>query len=193
VPEAGAKPASSMGGGESVSHGPAAEGSSAEPNLTPLLDVVLQLLMFFMMCVNFVTEQVNEEIKLPKSESARLTDRRDTDLLFVNLKPFALADFKDRYSPEDLVGLQDKFKEGDLCVTVIGEKPKRLIDFRIYLKRQYEDAEKTAKDGKVNTAIVIRADQRTDYTQVYTVLHMCKVQGYSRMKLSALTKSGGNQ
>ena len=45
-----------------MSHGPSAEGSNAEPNLTPLLDVVLQLLMFFMMCVNFVTEQVNEDI-----------------------------------------------------------------------------------------------------------------------------------
>jgi biopolymer transport protein ExbD len=45
--------------------------SKAEPNLTPLLDVVLQLLMFFMMCVNFVTEQVNSDIALPDAQSAR--------------------------------------------------------------------------------------------------------------------------
>ena len=36
-----------------------------EPNLTPLLDMVLQLVMFFMLCANFVMEQVNESVKLP--------------------------------------------------------------------------------------------------------------------------------
>jgi biopolymer transport protein ExbD len=45
-----------------MSHGSSGEGAVSEPNLTPLLDVVLQLLMFFMMCVNFVNEQVNENI-----------------------------------------------------------------------------------------------------------------------------------
>src|SRR5581483_9239644 len=80
-----------------MSHG-VDTGHSAEPNLTPLLDVVLQLLMFFMMCVNFVTEQINEDIKLPDSESARPMDKGETDVLFLNLKPFALADFKDRLS-----------------------------------------------------------------------------------------------
>ena len=54
-----------------MSHGAAADLAHAEPNLTPLLDVVLQLLMFFMMCVNFVNEQVKEDVKLPESASAR--------------------------------------------------------------------------------------------------------------------------
>ena len=31
-----------------------AEGNETDPNLTPLLDVVLQLIMFFMITVNFV-------------------------------------------------------------------------------------------------------------------------------------------
>src|ERR1700758_525822 len=68
-----------------MSHGPAAQGSSAEPNLTPLLDMVLQLLMFFMMCVNFVTEQVNEGVTLPKAQSAKPMDKSETDVLFLNL------------------------------------------------------------------------------------------------------------
>ena len=40
----------------------AAEG---KPNLIPLLDMVLQLLMFFIICVNFVTEQMNADIYIP--------------------------------------------------------------------------------------------------------------------------------
>jgi biopolymer transport protein ExbD len=46
-----------------------------EPNMTPLLDIVLQLVMFFMLCVNFVMEQVNEEVKLPTAIAAKALDR----------------------------------------------------------------------------------------------------------------------
>ena len=62
-----------------MSHGGGGEGHVAEPNLTPLLDVVLQLLMFFMMCVNFVNEQVNEDIKLPRSQAVKPMDKGEAD------------------------------------------------------------------------------------------------------------------
>ena len=43
----------------------------ADPNLTPLLDLVLQLIMFFMITVNFVrTDQFDDAIKLPVATSA---------------------------------------------------------------------------------------------------------------------------
>src|SRR5260221_260803 len=59
-----------------MSHG-GSDASEAEADLTPLLDLVLQLLMFFIINVNFVTEQVNPDIKLPTSESARPIDNAD--------------------------------------------------------------------------------------------------------------------
>src|SRR5260370_39985963 len=68
-----------------MSHGPSGSAIKAEPNLTPLLDVVLQLLMFFMMCVNFVSEQVNEHIQLPVAQSARPMDKREGEVLYLNL------------------------------------------------------------------------------------------------------------
>ena len=174
-----------------MSHGPSAEGSNAEPNLTPLLDVVLQLLMFFMMCVNFVTEQVNEDIKLPDSESARPMDKGETDVLFLNLKPFALADFKDRLSADKLNQLANQFHEGDPCVLAVGRDPMKLVETKIWLRQQYDDAARLAADGKVKTAIIIRAHRDTDYAQVYQLMQMCKSQGYERLKLRALTKRGG--
>ena len=50
-------------------HGGAAE--AAEPNLTPLLDLVLQLVMFFMIVSNFIMEQTNEAVRLPIAVSAK--------------------------------------------------------------------------------------------------------------------------
>jgi biopolymer transport protein ExbD len=145
-------------------HGGSSLDDKCDPNLTPLLDVVLQLLMFFMMCVNFVTEQVNEDIKLPYAQSARPMDKGDQDVLFLNLDD-----------------------HGQLLV--LGkEEPLNLLKTKYYLKRQYEDAAKQAPDGKVRTVIVIRAHKDADYSQVYQVLQMCKAEGFRKLSLRAMTK-----
>jgi biopolymer transport protein ExbD len=135
-----------------------------DPNLTPLLDVVLQLLMFFMMCVNFVTEQVNEEIKLPYAQSAKPMDKGDQDVLFLNIDD-----------------------HGQLLV--LGkEESLTLLKTKYYLKRQYEDAAKASPDGKVRTIIVIRAHKDADYSQVYQVMQMCKAEGFRKLSLRAMTR-----
>ena len=47
-----------------------------ELNLTPLLDVVLQLIMFFMITVNFVArDQFNTQIQLPTAQVAAPLDQ----------------------------------------------------------------------------------------------------------------------
>ena len=172
-----------------MSHGPAAEGSSAEPNLTPLLDVVLQLLMFFMMCVNFVNEQVKEDVKLPESASARPMDKADTDVLFLNLKPFHYKEWEDRVRDPDLLSkLQDKFREGDPLVFVSGKDPMKPIELDFWLKQKHEDLLKESKE--VKTAVIIRADANTDNAQVFRVLQMCKVRGFTNLKLRAKTPAG---
>lgn len=58
-----------------------------ELNLTPLLDVVLQLIMFFMMCVNFVMDQVDPNVLLPASVSAReLQPKSDVQVIVINME-----------------------------------------------------------------------------------------------------------
>src|SRR5215831_5430041 len=68
-----------------MSHGPSADAIKAEPNLVPLLDLVFQLIMFFMICVNFVSEQVNEDIRLPTAQSARPMDKGEVEVLVLNM------------------------------------------------------------------------------------------------------------
>ncbi len=175
----------SHGGGEGG-------GGVAEPNLTPLLDVVLQLLMFFMMCVNFVSEQVNEDIRLPKSQAVKPMDKADTDVLFINLKPFTLGEFQDRLPADVLARVQERFRDGDECILIPGKEPMRRGDLMVWLKDQFADAQRIAESRgakDVNTAIVIRAHKDADYAQVFEILQMCKTVGYTRLKLRALTKN----
>jgi biopolymer transport protein ExbD len=176
-----------------MSHGHS-EGSTCDPNLIPLLDVVFQLLMFFMVCVNFATGQVAEEVRLPTSVSVKPIDKADPDWLYVNFKPFHVRDFERRLPEAALAEAREKFQEGDPCILVLGERPMRLLEFRYWLKRQYEQAERLTKDGKVATTIIVRADKDADYGQVFEILNTCRIVGYTRLKLQALTtntKPGG--
>jgi biopolymer transport protein ExbD len=163
--------------------------SHAEPNLTPLLDVVLQLLMFFMMCVNFVSEQVNEDVKLPKSQSAKPMMKDGTDTLLINLQPFHLEEQArlGKFKSKEIY----KFKEGEAMATALLKPPFKLTELHSFLKQQYEDASRVAKDGQVRTVIILRAHQDTQYDEVYRVLQMCKNVGYREMHLRAISTKGG--
>src|SRR4051812_26161705 len=108
-----------------MSHGMSGPGN-AEPNLTPLLDVVLQLLMFFMMCVNFVTEQVNEDVKLPGSQSARPMSKDGTDSLLINLQPYHREE-QARAGKFPQVQL-NKFREGEAMATALLKPPYKLSE-----------------------------------------------------------------
>src|SRR5947207_14774133 len=101
-----------------MSHAPSHEGI-AEPNLTPLLDVVMQLLMFFMMCVNFVSEQVNEDIKLPVAQSARPMDKRLGEVLVLNMDA-----------------------QGQLIVPGRSRPLTTPLEIATYLKQEYADAKR---------------------------------------------------
>jgi biopolymer transport protein ExbD len=156
-----------------MSHGESGA-SKAEPNLTPLLDMVLQLLMFFMMCVNFVTRQVNENIQLPVMQSAKPMDKRETDLLYLNLT-------------------------ADGHLEVVGQQPlTRLSDMRAYLRTQASDLRRLAREKgvadweKLKTMVILRADKAVDYKTVFQVLEMCKTAGYQRFQVRAMTRPGGN-
>jgi biopolymer transport protein ExbD len=175
-----------------MSHGGGGEGGVSEPNLTPLLDVVLQLLMFFMMCVNFVNEQVNEDIVLPHSQAVKPMDKSDPDVLFVNVKPFARKDYQDRLPADVFARVQDKFREGDECILVLGKEPMTDKELRLWLSQQYDDAKSAAErknEKEVKTAIVIRAHQDADYGQVFSIFNQAKVAGFRRLELRARTKN----
>src|SRR6516164_1892072 len=107
---------------------------AGEPNLVPLLDLVFQLIMFFMICVNFVSAQVDEDIKLPVAQSARPMEKREVVVLFLNM-------------------------DQNGTVIVAGRPPMRTPgDIGFYLKQQYNDAARTAQEqgdrsGRVKTAV----------------------------------------
>src|SRR3954469_8341449 len=61
-------------------------GDDEGPNLVPLLDLVLQLIMFLMITANFVKmETFDESIKLPLVQQARPLELKDAAFVFLTL------------------------------------------------------------------------------------------------------------
>ncbi len=150
-----------------MSHGGGGDGGvKAEPNLTPMLDMVLQLVMFFILVANFTTEQVSRDVMLPIAESAKPADKRDTDVLYLNLNA-----------------------EGKLVVP--GREPlSSLAEVSNYLKNEFKDLEEAARakgdsTGQVKTVVIIRAHKDSDFEKVFVVLREAKQAGFKKWQLKA--------
>jgi biopolymer transport protein ExbD len=143
-------------------------GANADPNLTPLLDVVLQLIMFFMITVNFVqTEALNEDVVLPAAQSAVPLDQGGDDYIFFNMN-----------KKGKLVGfLEDLNNE---------------IKLKAHLQREHEArrraAQEKGKKGDVNIVIVLRAHQDAQYADIWRFLDVCTKAGYRRWQLRVIQK-----
>jgi biopolymer transport protein ExbD len=149
-----------------MSHGGGGGGDdNVEPDLTAMLDVVMQLLMYFIVCVNFIDQENTADVLLPVAQMARPLSRDDTDVLFLNV---------------DQSGR----------VLILGEEPKDLDATRLWLANRAIDARERYKDGPVRTAVVVRAHRDASYDDVYKLMQACKQNGFKRFKLRALVAEG---
>ena len=145
------------------------DSEGCDVNLTPLLDLVLQLIMFFMITVNFVrVDQFDDSIRLPMASQAVPLESSAQDWIFLNL------DDKGR-----LVGAISALELGT---------PEKL---KIYLAREKESLERAAKakgnTGEVKIVIILRADRNCKYGDVWTVLNSCQRAGFKHWQLRVMT------
>jgi biopolymer transport protein ExbD len=147
----------------------------AEPNLTPLLDVVFQLITFFMLVINFTTDNYDQRVRLPVAGTARPAEeaaKAAEDRLVLNVD-----------------------KEGHLLIN--GEvlpthravaEIKRQADL---VRRNLRAAGlKPGKDGSLPTTIVLRADKDTPFSMLYSLISACQSNGFFKFALKAMNGPG---
>ena len=152
-----------------MSHAPPGESDLAEPNLVPLLDLVLQLIMFFMMCAQFaVMEQTDRSIQLPLAQHAKPIPDTGPEVVFL--------------------GVNDRGE-----VKVVG-RPRPLVtddEIAVFLRQDvYEPAARAAKGKEIKTQVIIRADKNADFEQIYRIMRRCQEAGLRKLQLRAI-QSGG--
>jgi biopolymer transport protein ExbD len=145
-----------------------------EPNFTPLLDLVLQLVMFFMLCANFVLEQTTVQVKLPKAIAAKALEKGEDYVIYLNVD----KEGKVILPPsQQYVGTDGKMTESF-------DNAKQL---EVYLvARAKEDiaaAGPANKDKPLRSLIVLRADKSCPFEKTYPIMQACRAAGYLRVQL----------
>lgn len=149
-------------------------GDVPEPNLTALLDVVLQLVMFFMVCANFVMEQVNETIKLPAAIAAKSLDRDVEYYYIININEKGIADIENEIL--------------DSPAKVKNAMRERFEQDRARMANRGKAAEWEA--GKGRSVVIIRADKKCNYKMVHDVMTACREVGYAQVQLRTIQAEG---
>lgn len=148
-----------------MNHHSASAEISAEPNLVPLLDLVLQLIMFFMMCANFVMEENDQSIKLPVSQMAMPIPDSSQDVIHLSV-------------------------QGDGSTRVVGYKLLSGDDeLGSYLRDIAESARRRMIErneaGEIKKLVIIRASRDCSYEKIYAVMRRCQDAGLRQLQLRA--------
>lgn len=169
-----------------MSHGGGGD-ENIEPDLTPLLDLVLQLLMFFIINVNFVAEQVSSDIKLPASEAARPIDKADPGAIFLGQK-VKTNEFMNKLTPQEV----ERLRNADSIVLIPTQPPMSMAEAKSWLRDKYETLLKLSSDGDVNTIIYFRPDADLEYGEMVKLMNHCKVAGFTKIKVRATIRRAGS-
>jgi biopolymer transport protein ExbD len=141
----------------------------AEPNLTPLLDVVFQLITFFMLVFKISGDNFDQHVRLPVAGSARPIEGRQAleDRIILNI------DSKGRLLWE---GKPLSFSQG---VAKIGEQANLTK-----LNRKFSG--QASADGTLPTTIILRADRAAEFGLVYRYITACQGHGFTKFALKAM-------
>jgi biopolymer transport protein ExbD len=145
----------------------------AEPNLTPLLDVVFQLITFFMLVINFSNENYDQRVRLPVAGSARpVEDEKivSEDRLILNVDSDGHLLFGGEAQPLHKA-IQTIKRQADLI--------------KINLKA---GGQKLDASGSLPTTVVLRGDKDTTFASVLSLIKACQTNGFRKFALKAMTQ-----
>lgn len=142
---------------------------NVEPNYTPILDMVFQLITFFMLVINFKGAALDLSLQLPVLGSARPLETKEGEaLLYLNID--AQGQLKQYGEVKDL----DNWIAQEAAVAVKQEKTKN---------------KNFIEGGDLSTLVVIRADRSTPFAMLNRVMTVCQKYGYRRFSLNAMNRS----
>lgn len=144
--------------------------ANAEPNLTPMLDMVFQLITFFMLVINFKAAALDMDLKLPVVGSARPVDTHgQEDLLILNV--------------DQLGRLRVYGQEKDVQTYIAGEAQASKLSAR---RKGIE-----GDSDELPSTVVIRADRQTPFSLLNKIIATCQENGFRKFSLKAMNREEG--
>jgi biopolymer transport protein ExbD len=147
-----------MGHGGGGGHG----AQSAEPNLTPLLDMVLQLVMFFMLVANFIMDELSDKIRLPVASQAKPLTVKDTNFMYLNVD-----------------------RTGRILVP-LGEPLLTPEQIRFYMGQAAKNHVLGEAKALEEVTVIIRADKDARFEHVHKTMIAIKRAGFRKLQFRAV-------
>lgn len=142
---------------------------NVEPNLTPMLDMVFQLVTFFMLVINFKGASMDLSLSLPVLGSAKPVEwTGKKEPLTLNLA-----------------------KTGK--VTAYGQDVGDIEKFIVRetrLMKEFLKAEGASNTEEMPIPVIIRADQSAPFHEVNRIIKLCQNNGFRQFQLSAMNQAG---
>ena len=151
------------------------EPSIPEPDMTPMIDIVFQLIAFFMLVTNFDQAQADERVTLPVDRLAKPPKTARTKEILVNIGYLREKGTGNKLDPNPFVfqvGQKYRIAEyGKLLAT----------ESRLVIKQHGEEAIK-------EYSIVIRADSEVPFGMIQELIKLAQKSKYEKFSLKAMIK-----
>lgn len=144
-----------------------------EPDMTPMIDIVFQLLTFFMIAINFENTKADERVKLPIDALAKPPETKLDDELLLNIGYERKPDGA-KANPTPYI-----FYDGDKTLEQIGPALKQEASFF---------KAKSGDKALEEVSVVIRADSDVPTGMVQEVIEKCQQEGFTKFSLKASQK-----
>jgi len=134
--------------------------------LTPMLDMVFQLVTFFMLVINFKAASLDTSLQLPVIGSALPIESGISDVLVLNV----MRDGKLRMNGE--------IRDVESCIAQEARSAKQ---------SEGGASSKSGATNELSTTVIIRADRTTPYHYVHQVIQACQTHGFRNFQYRALS------
>lgn len=145
----------------------------AEVDMTPMIDIVFQLLAFFMVITNFEQTQADERVKLPRDSLAKPPEAKADDTLVLNVGFIRDMQGKKTDSEPWLFNIDDG---NDLRPLEAG--PQLMKEARLYTSKQVEVK---------GVVVKVRSDSEVQTGVIQELIKLCQDAGFETFAMSAMS------
>jgi biopolymer transport protein ExbD len=137
----------------------------AEPNLTPILDMVFQLITFFVLVVNFKAATLDLSLDLPVIGSAVPSETADRDVFVLNI------------DKEGKLRAYGQVQDIEKCITE---------EARSAVKNAQAKSPDFHAGEDLPVTVILRADRKTPYHLLNRIITTCQANGFRNFQFRAL-------
>jgi biopolymer transport protein ExbD len=145
-----------------------------EPDMTPMIDIVFQLLTFFMIAINFENTKADERVKLPKDTLAKPPEVKPEHELVLNFG-FQRSSSGARTNPVPEIFYNERYVQ----VAEIGP----------YLSQEKRVMERVHGNEIIkDVTVLLRADSEVPTGLVQELIKKCQETGFTKFSLRATSE-----